>query len=90
MKKLFFTLGAMALGLIAVHAQKPAVVVNDKTGWLIRDSEPETIVEVMKASLFLDKSVLRSKKEAALLQVKGFTWEKNIHKLLHTLHSSSH
>src|SRR3954468_2537462 len=33
MKKLLFTLGALALGIIAVNAQKPAVVVNDKSGW---------------------------------------------------------
>jgi len=33
MKKLLFTLGTIVLGITAMNAQKPAVVVNDKTGW---------------------------------------------------------
>ncbi len=33
MKKLLLTLGIITLGITAINAQKPAVVVNDKEGW---------------------------------------------------------
>jgi hypothetical protein len=33
MKKLIFTLGTIFLGITAINAQKPAVVVHDKQGW---------------------------------------------------------
>jgi glycosyltransferase involved in cell wall biosynthesis len=78
-------LEAMANGLAVVATDVGAnnVLVNDKTGWLINDSQPSTISRVLKQIMATNAGEINTRKENALrLIAKDFTWEKLITDLI--------
>lgn len=78
---------AMANGLTTIATDVGAVrlLVNDKTGYLIRDNKVETLITVLQSVILEKKEVLQSKKNAALSHIHNFTWEKLIVQLIYEI-----
>jgi len=76
-------LEAMANGLavIATDVGATNVLVNDKTGWLLKSSNPDEIKSVLDLVMKTEASGIQQKKQNALtLITQTFTWEKLIEK----------
>lgn len=81
-------LEAMANGLavIATDVGATNVLVSEKTGWLLEDSDPQKIRSVIKMIVDSESRLINEKKQSALdLISKDFTWEKLIEKFYHKL-----
>ncbi|MCE3226646.1 MAG: glycosyltransferase family 4 protein [Bacteroidetes bacterium] len=77
-------LEAMANGVavLATDVGATNVLVNDKTGWLINSSDPETIKTTLEKILKTPPSEIDSKKVSSLTIMKErFNWEKLIEEL---------
>ncbi len=76
-------LEAMANGLavIATDVGATNVLVSDKTGWLLKSSDPSEITSALEAIMATDARIIAEKKQNALnLITQKFTWEKLIEK----------
>ena len=74
-------LEAMANGLAVIATDVGAnnVLVNASTGWLIKDSDPQTILSVLAEIKNTPAETIQQKKQAALETISThFTWEKLI------------
>jgi glycosyltransferase involved in cell wall biosynthesis len=81
-------LEAMANGLtvLATDVGATNVLVNEKTGWLIKNSSVAEIRSTIKKIITTSPSEIDSKKKAALSLIKEkFTWEKLIKDLIEKL-----
>jgi glycosyltransferase involved in cell wall biosynthesis len=81
-------LEAMSLGLAVIATDVGAVnvVVNDDTGWLIQNSSPAKLAQLIKGISFKKQSEIDEKKHAAMKMIgEGFTWEGLIKRLLEKL-----
>lgn len=77
-------LEAMANGLAVIATDTGAtnVLVNEKTGWLLSNSEPSKIKMTLDEVMHSDVSRITAKKEAALdLISRHYTWENLVIKL---------
>ncbi len=75
-------LEAMANGLtvIATDVGATNVLVNEKTGWLLAEPDPELIKNTLDKLIKLEPRYIYEKKQEALDLIKNkFTWEKLIH-----------
>jgi glycosyltransferase involved in cell wall biosynthesis len=76
-------LEAMANGLavIATDVGATNILVSEKTGWLLKTSDPGEVRSVIDLILTTEPSVISHKKQAALQLMRDqFTWEKLIDK----------
>lgn len=83
-------LEAMANGLavIATDVGATNVLVNDKTGWLIKDCDPEKIKSTLLEVIKTNPREIDLKKNAALSLIKNeFVWEKLILKFISQIKS---
>lgn len=69
---------AMANGLSVIATDVGAVglLVNNNTGYLIKDNKVSTLYEALSRAIDEKQKVLQDKKQAALLHIQNFVWEK--------------
>ena len=69
------------LAVIATDVGATNVLVSDKTGWLLKSSDPSEIETALHAVMASGTDVIMKKKQNALdLMTQNFTWEKLIEK----------
>ncbi|GIV28975.1 MAG: hypothetical protein KatS3mg028_0041 [Bacteroidia bacterium] len=75
---------AMANGLtvIATDVGSVSLLVNEKTGFLLKDNHPFSIEQMMKKIIGASEEVIQSKKSASLQHVENFVWEKVINDVM--------
>jgi glycosyltransferase involved in cell wall biosynthesis len=69
---------AMARGMavIATDVGATSVLVDDKTGWLIKDASPKHIIEALEMAYLSDPVETRQRRVNALRRMKAdFVWE---------------
>lgn len=75
---------AMANGLTVIATDVGAVniLVNEQTGYLIKNNNVQTLIDILQTVIKEKQEVLQSKKNAALQHIQNFTWEKIIDNLI--------
>lgn len=78
---------AMASGLTIVATDVGAIskLVNNSTGYLIKNNDETLITNTLNSIIDTKKEVLQSKKTAALQHIQNFTWEKIIKTLIENI-----
>jgi glycosyltransferase involved in cell wall biosynthesis len=80
-------LEAMSQGLavMATDVGATRLLVNEKTGWLLKNSSPESILETMHVA-FNERNSIHQKRKAAIdIVLSSFTWDKVIEQTINFL-----
>lgn len=67
---------ARGLAIVATDVGAVASVVDDKNGWFVTPADSAELSAKLLGIIRGEKSVIESKREASLLRIREFTWEK--------------